>query len=167
MFMLKRLALIGVLFLIAAGAAFLVANRINRPELVPVTVYFTDQNKYAVGTPPFEAPVTRLVPATVNPPEAVLTEFFKGPTEEERDRGLAAVTSGFTGYSRLEVQSGIARVYLTGECASGGATYTIAQPILANLLQFKEIHYVKIYDEQGTTEEPEGPSNSIPPCLEP
>jgi len=65
------------------------------------------------------------------------------------------------------IADGIARVYLTGPCSSGGATYTVAQPILRNLLQFEEIRYVKIYDAEGVTEEPEGPSNSIPPCLEP
>ena len=116
---------------------------------------------------PFEVPVQRLVPAISKRPEAVLTEFFKGPTAEERRRGLAAITSGFIGFSRLEIQDGIARVYLMGTCASGGATYTVAQPLMKNLLQFKEIKYVKIYDAAGTTETPEGPSNSIPECLEP
>jgi hypothetical protein len=138
------------------------------PSQERITVYFTDANRYATGTPPFEVAVTRFVPVGTNLPEAVLIEFFKGPTEEERARGLEAITSGFTGFDRLEVEEdGIARIYLTGPCASLGATYTIAQPLLQNLLQFDEIQYVKIYDAEGVTGQPEGASNSIPPCLEP
>jgi len=165
----KRFALFLVFFCATAGITFFVVSKLRpaRPALVPATVYFTDTHRFAVGTPPFEVPVTRLVPATADPPAAVLTEFFKGPTAEERRRGLDAITSGFTGFSRLEIRDGIARVYLTGPCSSGGAAYTVAQPILKNLLQFKEIRYVKIYDAAGTTEEPEGPTNSIPFCLEP
>lgn len=137
------------------------------PELVQITVYFTDSNRYAAGIPPFETAVFRFVPVTSNLPEAVLTESFKGPSEEERAYGLEAITSGFTGFSSLQIQDGIARVYLTGPCASHGATYTIAQPTLKNLLQFEGINYVKIYDADGVTNQPQGWSNSIPPCLEP
>jgi len=97
----------------------------------------------------------------------VLDEFFRGPTPAERALGLERIDSGFTGYSNLSVEEGIAHLYLVGPCASNGATYTIAQPILANLLPFPEIDYVKIYDEAGTTENPEGPDSSIPGCLEP
>ena len=136
------------------------------PE-VEVEVYFTDSNRYATGTPPFEVAVQRTVPETARLPEAVLLEFFKGPTEAERAQGLEAITSGFTGFRELELEEGIARVYLEGQCTSLGATYTVAQPILANLLQFPEIRYVKIYDSDGVTEVPEGESNSIPFCLEP
>lgn len=136
-------------------------------SLVEITVYFTDEESYAAGVPPFESSVTRLVAPTASLPELVLTEFFKGPTAEESAAGLAAVMSGFTGYSSLLVQDGIAHVYLEGPCASLGATYTIAQPIFANLRQFSEIQWIKIYDAGGDTEEPAGPSNSIPFCLEP
>jgi hypothetical protein len=144
------------------------------PTLIPVSpppleiiVYFTDSGRYAAGNPPFEVPVIRVVPFNPNPAAAVLTEFFVGPTAEEQAQGLVAITSGFTGYSALDIQDGIARVYLTGTCFSNGATYTVAQPILANLLQFADIQYVKVYDEDGTTEQPTGPTNSIPVCLEP
>jgi len=136
-------------------------------ELIEITVYFTDGGRYAVGTPPFEAAVTRAVPSTANLAHAVLDEFFRGPTPAERALGLERIDSGFTGYSNLSVEEGIAHLYLVGPCASNGATYTIAQPILANLLPFPEIDYVKIYDEAGTTENPEGPDSSIPGCLEP
>jgi len=48
-----------------------------------------------------------------------------------------------------------------------GATYTIAQPLMKNLRQFPDIDYVKIYDAEGQTGQPEGLSDSIPFCLEP
>jgi len=137
------------------------------PATVKVTVYFTDRNRFNAGTPPFEVGVERRVPAGANLPEAVLTEFFKGPTAAEQAQGLEGITSGFTGFSALKVQDGVARVYLSGACQSNGATYTVAQPILKNLLQFQEIKHVKIYDADGTTEDPDGPTNSIPVCLEP
>jgi hypothetical protein len=139
----------------------------TEPPQVEIFVYFTDSNRYTAATPPFEVAVKRYVAPSANLPEAVLTEFFKGPTEEERAQGLDLITSGFTGFSSLKIEDGVAHIYLTGPCASGGATYTIAQPLLANLLQFDEIEFVKIYDSNGETEEPSGPNNSIPFCLEP
>lgn len=139
----------------------------TEPAQVKVQVYFTDENRFSAGTTPFEVAVERLVPASANLPEAVLQEFFKGPTEEEQARGLRAITSGFTGFSALEVKDGIARVYLAGPCASGGAAYNVAALIMRNLSQFEEVRAVKIYDAEGVTEEPEGEVNSIPPCLEP
>jgi hypothetical protein len=134
---------------------------------IEIEVFFTDSFRYAAGTEPFEEGVTRVVSNHGNAPEAVLRAFFAGPTEEEQARGLEAITSGSTGFREVDIQDGIARVYLEGPCASHGATYTIAQPLMRNLLQFDEIEYVKIYDSEDTTQEPEGPSNSIPLCLEP
>lgn len=135
--------------------------------MIPVTVFFTDVERYSVGTPPFEAPVTRLVAENQPLPGAVLREFFRGPTSDEKAAGLELVSSGFTGFQSLTINDGIARVYMIGSCSSGGATYTVAAPVMANLLQFPEISYVKIYDAEGNTEEPVGPVNSIPFCLEP
>lgn len=137
------------------------------PELVEITVYFTDSDRYAQAKPPYEAPVSRLVDASADVPEAVMSAFFEGPTEDERERGLELISSGFTGFSSLTIEDGIARIALTGECRSHGGVYTVAEPITRNLLQFPEVEYVKIYDEQGNTQLPEGESNSIPACLEP
>jgi len=137
------------------------------PDWVEVTVYFTDRDAYAVGVPPFEVGVTRLVPASSNLPEAVLEAFFAGPTLEEEQRGLMMIASGFVGVRALEISGGVARVFLTGECSSQGATYTVAQPTLRNLLQFPGVRAVKIYDEDMTTENPLGEGSSIPACLEP
>lgn len=165
----RRLILYVVLLMMAAGVAYLIADRLHPPraEMARIAVYFTDRKRFEKGEEPYEASVLRTIPAGMNLPGAVLTEYFKGPTAAERQRGLAAVTSGFTGFSKLTLDKGVARVYLTGTCASNGAAYTVAQPIMKNLLQFGEIKYVKIYDAEGETEEPEGPTNSIPFCLEP
>jgi hypothetical protein len=139
----------------------------STPHLLEIPVYFTSVNRYALGTPPYEVAVARYFPQDTYLPEAILTEFFNGTTPDEEALGLQALTSGFTGLRRLEVADGIAHVFLDGECNSLGATYTIAQPIMANLFQFPEIRYVKIYDAAGSTGQPTGPVNSIPECLEP
>ena len=150
------------------SAAATMAQPTATPATVPVTVYFTDAERYAAGTEPYEVGVTRQVRATADLPAAVLAEFFKGPTAAEQAQSLTAVTSGATGFSALQIDAkGVARVYLTGACASGGATYTIAQPLMKNLLQFEHISAVKIYDEAGETIDPAGPGNSTPFCLEP
>jgi len=137
------------------------------PATVTLTIYFTDVARYQVGTEPYEAAVTRIVPVPASLPEAVLTQLFLGPTEAETAQGLAVILSGTTGFSNLTIENGIARVYLTGTCASQGASYTIANLIYANLNQFPEIQWIKIYDQNNETETPDGQSSSIPFCLEP
>ncbi len=143
------------------------AGVVSPPPLVTLTVYFTDMARFQVGTEPYEAAVTRTVPVPASLPEAVLTQLFLGPTDTELLSGLEVVTSGTTGFSKLTIDNGVARVYLTGTCASNGSTYTIANLIHANLQQFPEIKWVKIYDPNGETETPEGQTSSIPLCLEP
>jgi hypothetical protein len=135
--------------------------------MVTIKVYFTDTARYAVGTEPYEQAVPRTVPATDSLPEAVLTQLSLGPTAEEKAQGLEVVLSGATGFSQLTIQNGVARVYLTGECNSKGATYTIANLLDVNLKQFPEIQWVKVYDQNGETETPDDQSGSIPLCLEP
>jgi hypothetical protein len=93
--------------------------------------------------------------------------LFLGPPSEEKALGLDVVLNGTTGFSRLTIQDGIARIYLTGKCSSAGSTYTIGNLIFANLAQFTEIRWVKIYDENGEMEMPDGQADSIPFCLEP
>ncbi|HEX7621774.1 MAG TPA: GerMN domain-containing protein [Anaerolineales bacterium] len=137
------------------------------PASVTLTVYFTDMARYQIGTEPYEVAVMRTVPAPASLPEAVLTQLFLGPTESEKAQGLAVVLSGTTGFSKLTIENGIAHVYLVGTCASQGSTYTITNLIFANFKQFTEIQWIKIYDQNGETETPNGQSSSIPFCLEP
>ena len=136
-------------------------------SVVTLTIYFTDVARYQVGTEPYERAVMRTVPATDSPPEAVLTQLFLDPTNDEKAQGLDIFLSGTTGFSKLTIENGVARVYLTGTCNSKGATYTIARLIEVNLTQFSGIQWVKIYDQNGETEIPDGQSGSIPFCLEP
>jgi hypothetical protein len=135
--------------------------------LVEITVFFTDRIRYAQGIEPYEFPVTRTVELVKPLPALVLDQFFLGPNADEREQGLDLTASGFTGYRELRISSGVAHVFLQGECAALGATYTIAQPLIKNLTQFPDILYVKIYDGEGVTENPTGPGSSIPWCLEP
>jgi len=110
----------------------------------------------------------RWASTSINMPKFVLDEYFKGPSYYERyTNGWVAIYSGATGYSKLDITDGIARVYLTGHCDSKGSTFTIGPPIVNSLKQFSYIQFVKIYDENGNTEQPDGPTNSIPACLEP
>jgi hypothetical protein len=149
------------------GLSLLICTCSPKPTAVDLTVYFTNLERYAVGTEPYEDPVTRTVPASGSLPEMTLQQLFLGPTAQEKAQGLDVVLSGTTGFSSLTIQDGVARVHLTGKCNSGGATYTIGNLIFANLAQFPEIRWIKIYDENGETETPDGQTSSIPVCLEP
>ncbi len=119
------------------------------------------------GTLPYEVAVTRYVPSSKNIVNSVLDEFFKGPGDGERYQGLAVVNNGFTGYSKLVLANDSAYVYLTGRCLSNGTLYTIARPLMANLKQFPEIKFVKIYDQFGNTLQPAARVDSVPACLDP
>jgi hypothetical protein len=157
--------------LILAACSFISSPAGSEPAAEPMPVmplvFFTSIPRYSQGIQPYEVPVERDFQPGSNLPEQVLVEFFAGPSEEEKALGLEVVNSGFSGFRRVAVENGTAHVYLEGSCASSGATYTIAQPLMANLLQFKEIRYVKIYDSNGETGQPGGAANSIPLCLEP
>jgi hypothetical protein len=101
-------------------------------------------------------------------PQSALNEYFKGPGATEKyTYGWIALYNGFTGYSKLEIRDGVAHVFLTGTCTPEGRDFTIANLITLNLKQFPEIQFVKIYDEDGTTQNPDGLSDSIPACLAP
>ena len=137
------------------------------PLFVKVNVYFTDNEKLINGDLPYEVPVTRFVPSSRIIVGAVLDEFFKGPSDVERNQNLALILNGFTGYSKLEFADGVAHVYLEGTCQSNGTLYSIARPLTLNLKQFPDIQFVKIYDQYGDTREPAARVNSIPVCLDP
>ena len=56
-------------------------------------------------------------------------------------------------------------VYLKGTCAPEGKDFNIADLLTLNLKQFSEINFVKIYDQNGQTRNPDGQSDSEPLCL--
>ncbi|MEU7863982.1 GerMN domain-containing protein [Nonomuraea sp. NPDC049141] len=133
---------------------------------VPVRDYFLNTANYNTGRRPYTTTVQRPVisPATAF---SALQRLFAGPTQIERAQGLRFAGSKATGFSKLTIKNGIARVYLTGRVTSGGSTFTIADQIRPTLKQFPMIKWVKIYDSAGQTEHPTGPSDSIPQSLEP
>jgi len=137
------------------------------PQYTLANVFFVDKRRMDQGLTPFEVAGVRWVLSN-NVPANVLTEFYKGPGATEKfTYGWIAIYSGTTGFSKLDVTDGIASVYLKGQCSSQGATYTVANLIKANLKQFSYIQFVKIYDQNGSTEAPDGNQDSIPACLEP
>jgi hypothetical protein len=130
-------------------------------------VYFVDEYYYENNIPPFEREGDRWLP-TNNVIGTVLIEYFKGPGSQEKyEYGWIALYNGFNTYKRIDIRDGVAHLYLIGTCDRMGQTYTIADLLTYNLKQFPEIQFVKIYDENGTTQNPDGASDSIPACLQP
>ena len=129
-----------------------------------VRVYFASTRSVfgTAATRPASRPVIR--PASAS---RALERLFAGPTQAEQGRGLRLVTSGATGFSHVTVRDYVARVFLTGHCAAGGAATTIATEIDPTLRQFPWVHWVKIYDAAGSTAQPSGDVDSIPSCLSP
>lgn len=147
------------------------STRTRIPTATPayklINVYFVNKFRYENNLPPFEVNGVRWARSNMLP-QSALNEFFKGPGSTERfSYGWIALYNGFTGYSRLEIRDGVAHVSLTGTCTPDGRDFTIANLIMSNLKQFPEIRFVKIYDENGTTQDPNGLSDSIPACLQP
>jgi hypothetical protein len=132
-----------------------------------VTLYFTDNERLIAGQLPYEVAVKRFVPTSKNVVIAVLDEFFKGPGDVERNQGLAVISNGFTGYSKVEFGNGGVYVYLTGNCQSNGTLYNITRPLIASLKELPEVQFVKIYDQFGYTREPAARVDSVPACLDP
>lgn len=129
-------------------------------------VWFFNQKRYLDNREPFFTPRLRPVLPTT-PAQGVMDRLFAGVTPAEHTMGLRLLGSSATGYKNLSISNKIARVHLTGRCASGGSTVTIAGQIMPALRQFPTVDWVKIYDAQGRTESPTGRRDSIPTCLEP
>jgi hypothetical protein len=112
------------------------------------------------------ASVLRPVPSA-SPAAGALQSLFAGPRPSEQANGLRLVRSGAWGFDHLTIVGGIARLRLARGCSSGGSTITVANEIVPTLKQFPAVDWVKIYGPGGHTEQPSGPSDSIPTCLEP
>ncbi|MEO8354821.1 MAG: peptidoglycan DD-metalloendopeptidase family protein [Chloroflexota bacterium] len=137
------------------------------PQYTKVNVYFVSRYRLTNNLPPFEVAGVRWA-RTNNIIGTILDEYFKGPGSTERyTYGWIGIYNGFTGYSKIEISNGIARLYLTGACEAGEPAYNISDILSYNLKQFPEVRYVKIYDQNGITQDPFGLSDSIPMCLEP
>lgn len=132
-----------------------------------ITVYFTDNERLITGQLPYEVSVPRVVPSSKDVVNAVLDEFFKGPSDVERNQGLALINNGFTAYSRVVSANGGVHIYLKGTCQSNGTLYSIERTLFPSLKQFPEIEFVKIYDQFGNTRQPAARVDSVPACLDP
>lgn len=152
--------------LIHAGLELRIPHHATEAETRTVEVYFLHQDRYVVGTEPYAEAVPRIVSA-VAPATGALHALFAGPTAAEQAQSLRVVLSGATGFTDLTISNGIARVRLTGGCDSQGATFTIQNLIVPTLKQFDTIDHVKVYSPDGQTAQPDGPSDSMPGCLEP
>lgn len=139
-------------------------------------VYFFDEDRVVTGEEPLVRHVLRRVPfpAVAN---GQLHRFYAGPTPAEADDGLILVhslvlPSGLeqdrrTGFTGLRVSDGVLHMRFTRPCSSGGSTMTVAGELMPTLKYWSTVDHVKIYDEDGTTQEPTGRSDSVPVCLEP
>jgi hypothetical protein len=131
-----------------------------------VHAFLLDSRRFNGGHRPFVRDVDRPV-ITPNVAFGALQRLFAGPTSAELTSGLRFIASKATGFRKLTISDHVARVQLTGGCASGGSTFTVADEIMPTLKQFSSVRWVKIYSPSGRTERPGGHSDSIPICLEP
>jgi hypothetical protein len=129
-------------------------------------LYFFDVDRFLANDEPFFRPRLRPV-RPLTPATGVMDRLFAGPLPSERAEGLRLLRSRAKNFTDLSIDSGIARVRLTGGCDSGGSTVTIAGEIKPTLRQFDSVDWVKIYDPDGNTANPTGKVDSVPECLEP
>lgn len=132
---------------------------------VTVHVFMADSHGFGTGKHPVKAVDRPAIPPALA--LGALQRLFAGPTQAEVAAGLSFVSSEATGFKNLTISDHVARVQLTGGCASHGSTLTIANEITPTLKQFASVNWVKIYDPAGHTERPTGHFDSIPTCLEP
>ena len=129
-------------------------------------VWFLDSDRFVDNVEPYFVPRSRPVPASA-PATGLMDRIFAGVLPRERAQGLRLLRSRATGWDDLEVAGGIARVRLTGGCSSGGSTISIADAIIPTLRRLPTVDWVKVYGPGGHTGSPNGPSDSIPACLNP
>jgi hypothetical protein len=137
------------------------------PLYYRLNLYFASSRRLQLNAPPYEVFGVRYIRSSALG-AGLLDEYFKGPGATERFYyGYVALYDGFTGYSRIDISDGVARVYLTGACQRERDDFTIANLLNLNLKQVPGVNVVKLYDENGQTQFPDGASDSIPGCLDP
>jgi hypothetical protein len=138
-------------------AAFRTVNR---------QVWFFHEDRFVDNREPFFVPRSRPLRATI-PATSAMDRLFAGVLPRERAAGLRLLRSDAKDFADLRIADQIARVRLVGGCSSGGSTVAIAGSIMPTLRQFPTVDWVKIYGPGGHTASPNGPSDSIPDCLNP
>jgi hypothetical protein len=129
-------------------------------------IWLVDSHAVESGTGPSYVARSRPVPSDA-PAAGALHALFAGPTPDERASGLRLVRSTAWGFEGLAIADGVARLRLIRGCRSGGSTITVAGEMAPTLRQFPTVDWVKIHSPRGATEQPQGPVDSIPTCLEP
>jgi hypothetical protein len=129
-------------------------------------IWLFDRPNWVAQTPPYFVPRPRPVP-TATPATGLLDRLYAGATPPERALGLSTLRSNSTGFRIRSISGGIARVQLTGGCATGGSFVNVSREIMPTLRMLPTIDWIKIYSPSGHTEHPFGHRDSIPFCLEP
>ena len=112
------------------------------------------------------APVQRRVPLLLAGRGRAAVAVRRAHRRERAD-GLRLVRSRATGFERLTITGGIARLRLTGGCAVAAPRPPWPSEIVPTLKQFPSVDWVKISTGAATRSTPNGTSDSIPACLEP
>jgi hypothetical protein len=107
---------------------------------IPVQIYFGDCNELQ--------PVTRLISRTPAVARAALTELFRGPTPEERGRGIDTAIPDNVLINSLKIVQGLAMVDLSAELDSTVNSVcraaTVRSQIESTLRQFPSVTKVLI-----------------------
>ena len=136
----------------------------TRYRAVPVKVWLVDQAATTDWSSPKLRPVSRLA-ATPRVAAGALDRLFAGATPAEQLTGLRSRSFTPTGWTKLSIRQGVARVQLTGQC-EGQIDRGLGDEITLTLKQFPTVKAVKIYDPSGETLRPYGAVDSVPQCLQ-
>ena len=139
----------------------------GRPTIArqDVEVWFVDQAKLTAGEDPWVKLVRKV--GARQPAKNALWVLFKGPTPAEQQAGLHLFRNGAEGFDGFTLEGDTVTVRLRGGCRAEGGTITIYDHIQRTLEAFPDIEHVKVLDPAGRTQDPEGPTDSRPACLEP
>lgn len=133
-------------------------------QRVDATIYLIDKAKYEAGEEDYWVPVTRKVGAK-SPAKNAIWNMFKGPTAEEKAKGLVFMDSGATGFQGFKLEGDTVTLQLREGCDSKGSTVTVYDHLAKTLKGFPEISHLRVAgpDDPMPTE----PGDFRPGCLQP
>lgn len=132
-----------------------------------ISIFFLDQTKIKTQATPIETEVKRETKGS-HPWQTILQSIFQGPTPEEKKAGLFVETNGENDASlNFDPKTGAMTIKLSGKCKAS-AGYNLGDVLLKNFGQFSEVKKLRVFDEKGKTDLPEGDDrNSFPTCFQP
>lgn len=156
-----------ILLIMIGGLAWYGKDILDDATSQTASVYFLDDNKFGQIDTEFETKVDRQVAPHTDLKQAVLDEIIKGPSPSESTSGLRTVQNGITKLDlKFNKTTGVAGVFIEGDCQASGSVYTIADLIIKNLQQFSDVKTINIYDDSGAIIDPKNPHPvTIPDCL--